>query len=81
MRNYEDIHSTFLKWLRNYANDLEKRGGHLLLEGVEPYVMKQLQRTGVIDVVGKKHVFKATPVLDKALQEAIMTGQELIVKD
>lgn len=78
VRDLDDMHSTGLTLLTGYVRDLRAGGNHLVLEGVRPGAMATMERTGVIDVVGRANVIPAHPALTQALDEAWTRAQTLI---
>jgi SulP family sulfate permease len=60
LRGYEDLGSTFLTVLERYAADLQEHHSKLMLAGMSPNAVDQLQKTGLIRKIGRQNVFKAT---------------------
>jgi SulP family sulfate permease len=71
MRGRTEIGSTFIGVLRRYAEMLRARNSKLLLVGVDAAVLNQLERTGLLAIIGEENVFLATPQLGEALNAAI----------
>ena len=71
LRYQESVSSTALKWLQGYATELQRSGNLLMLAGVEPHVMQELDKAGLMDHIGKENVFEARPVLEASLNEAL----------
>ena len=42
-----------------------------MLAGVEPHVMRELERAGLLDPIGRENVFAAHKVLESSLNEAL----------
>ena len=59
-----------LRILDRYARSLQEKGGKLMLVGVGEQVYPQLERTGVLDVIGQDNVFSAQPKLAASLFDA-----------
>ncbi len=70
LRGLEEIHSTFLKQLSLFAQRAQESGNRFMLEGVEPHVMTTLEKTGILDEIGRDNVFPAQPGLGAALDAA-----------
>jgi SulP family sulfate permease len=62
---------TALKWLQRYSKDLQQSGNLLMLAGVEPHVMQELKKAGLLDQIGKENVFTSGAVLQDSLHEAL----------
>lgn len=71
LRGKSEIGSTFMMVLQRYAEALHEHDGRLMLVGVDPAVRDQLDKTGVLAVLGKDNVFVATPQLGAALESAV----------
>ena len=80
MSGCDDIHSTFLKWMKRFAEEFHAQGNRFILEGVEPHVMKVLEESKLLDVIGKENVFPAQPALLMALNHALDVAQKWIKK-
>lgn len=71
MRGFEDAHSTYLKWMKQFAEELQSEGNTLMLEGVEPHLMKVLRRTGLLKTLGEENIFMARLGIWESLEEAL----------
>ncbi len=56
-RGYEKFGSTMIAVLDRYNQVLQDNGGKLMLSGISPGVMEQLERTGLLDKIGRENVF------------------------
>ena len=54
---------------------MQAGGNLLLLAGVQPVVKDELERTGLIDIVGRENVFEAQPGLGASLDAALAAAQ------
>jgi SulP family sulfate permease len=74
LRGRADLGSTFLDVIERYRERIEEEGGTLMLAGVGPALYEQLERTGHLDRIGSRNVFKATRIVtdstDAAIEEA-----------
>jgi sulfate permease, SulP family len=77
LRGHDDLGSTFLQALRRYQDKLLAAEGHLLLAGVEDRALVQLRDTGMLERIGADNVFRVTPMLGEALQEAVARAMQL----
>jgi SulP family sulfate permease len=71
LHSREEIGSTFIGVLRRYAEALQARDGRLYVTGVGPDLGKQLQRTGLNDLIGPDRIIPATPQLGSAANKAL----------
>jgi len=68
LRGMDEIGSTFLRVLKRYAANLNANQGKLVLVGVSEPVYQQLDKTGLLDLIGKENVYQATSIMgDSAL--------------
>ena len=79
-RRHECISSTALKWLKSYATDLQQSDNHLMLAGVEPHMMRELEKAGLLDRIGRENIFPAQPVLEASLYEALDAAEAWLEK-
>ena len=78
LRDRDEVGSTFLGVVRRYAERLRARDSQLSLAGVSDDVLDQLERTGVIDSIGRENVFPATPAFGESLGRAMDAGERWI---
>lgn len=71
LRGKSEIGSTFVTVLERYASALRAHDSRLMLVGVDPAVLAQLAKTGVLEVIGEENVFLATPEIGQALNRAV----------
>jgi sulfate permease, SulP family len=57
LRGYENFGSTMITVLDRYNQVLQSNGGKLMLAGISANVMLQLERTGLLDRIGRENVF------------------------
>lgn len=76
MRGFEDIGSTVLEVLRRYTQALQANGGKLILAGVAPRMRNQLQRTGMLNIIGEENIFLATDTIGEAGNAAVRAANE-----
>lgn len=57
-RGYDKFGSTLITVLDRYNQVIQANGGKLMLAGVSPGVMMQLERTGLLDKIGRENVFR-----------------------
>ena len=64
--------------LQKWADDLKRNGGRLIIAGVSPLTMRELQRGGIGDVVGADGIIPANAAVFGALNDALVQGREWI---
>ena len=74
-RGYDRFGSTMISVLDRYNQVLQANGGKIMLAGVSPGVMLQLERTGLLDSVGRENVFLAHQQWGYAAYEAYEAAQ------
>jgi SulP family sulfate permease len=75
LRYIETLPSTTLKWLARYSKELRENGNLLLVAGVVPHVFELLERTEVLNELGKENVFPAHRVVFESIEAAMDRGQ------
>jgi sulfate permease, SulP family len=75
-RGYDTFGSTMIAVLDRYNQTLKTNGGKLMLAGISPGVMLQLERTGLLDRIGRENVFLAHQQWGVAAYEAYEAAQE-----
>jgi sulfate permease, SulP family len=76
LRGYEDIGSTVSQVLRRYTEALKANDGRLILVGVASSLQDQLQRTGMVELIGEENIFPATDTIGEAGIQAIHTAKQ-----
>jgi SulP family sulfate permease len=74
LRDRDEVGSTFIRAVRRFAEELHAGGNILKLVGISQHVWDQLEKTGLIDMIGRENVYRAEPKyaasLEKALEDA-----------
>lgn len=70
MRGRDLAGATALAFAERYARKLRAGGNRLLLYGVEPRVMQELEGAGTLDVLGRENVFPVTAILGESVAQA-----------
>ncbi|MBK7180005.1 MAG: SulP family inorganic anion transporter [Chloroflexi bacterium] len=78
LRGQTDVGSTFLKVLTRYANQLHEQDSKLMLAGIEPYALIQIERTGILRTIGRENVFPASEGVGMALLQAVEAAETWI---
>ncbi len=69
-RGYDKFGSTMIAVLDRYNEVLQANGGKLMLAGISSGVLLQLERTGLLDKIGRENVFFAQPQWGAAATQA-----------
>jgi SulP family sulfate permease len=80
-RHQETVPSTALKWLKRYTKELHQSGNLLILAGVEPHAMQELDKAELLDQIGKENVFASGSVLQDSLNEALDAAEAWLKKE
>jgi SulP family sulfate permease len=70
LRTYEELGSTFLTVLDRYSSDLHQHDSLLMLAGVSPHVIRQLEKTGLDRKIGRENIYPATEQIGEATLNA-----------
>ena len=81
LRGYEDVGSTVIEVLRRYTQALQANGGKLILAGVAPALRDQLQRTGMLKMIGEENIFLATETIGEAGNTALRAASDWLAAD
>jgi len=75
LRDRDEAGSTFVHALERYTRDLQSQGNILMIEGVNQYVLDQLERTKLLDLIGEENIFLGQPKFGAALREALAAAE------
>ncbi len=78
LRGETELGSTFMEVLARYAQALRERESQLMLAGVDPAVLTQLERTGHLRTIGRSNVFLVDERVGQSLQEAVDAAEQWI---
>jgi SulP family sulfate permease len=71
LRGYDDIGATVIEVFRRYTQALQANAGKLILVGLSPALRGQLQRTGMLSLIGEENTFLATEAIGEAGNAAL----------
>ena len=71
LRPFEEVGSTVSEVFRRYTQALQANHGKLILAGVSPALRGQLQRTGMLELIGEENIFPATETIGEAGNAAL----------
>jgi sulfate permease, SulP family len=80
LRGYDDIGATVIGVLHRYTEALQGNGGKLILAGVSPALRDQLQRTGMLSLIGEENIFTATQTIGEAGNVALKAARDWLAK-
>ncbi len=69
-RGYDKLGSTMIAVLDRYNEALQANGGKLMLADISSGVLLQVERTGLLDKIGRENVFFAQPQWGAAASQA-----------
>lgn len=81
LRSSDDLGSTFLQVLDRYASDLQAQSSLLMLAGVRPGVVGQLEKTGLMQTIGRNNVFIEGEVIGQSVLAAWDTAEKWIAEN
>jgi SulP family sulfate permease len=74
LRDRDEVGSTFIQAVNRFTKELQVHDNKLILVGISTHVWDQLEKTGLLDLIGRENVYRAEPQyaasLDKALADA-----------
>ena len=74
LRDRDEVGSTFIRAVQRFANELLEGDNLLMLVGISQHVWDQLEKTDLLDLLGRENVYRAEPKfaasLDKAFADA-----------
>jgi SulP family sulfate permease len=80
LRGNENVGSTVNEVFRRYAEALQSYSGKLILAGVSPALQDQLQRTGLINILGPENIFPATDSIGEAGNLALKAATDWLAE-
>jgi len=80
LRGQGEIGSTFMAVLQRYTESLHAHDSRLMLIGVDQAARDQLNKTGVLKLIGQENVFLATPQLGEAMNQAVAAATTWLAK-
>lgn len=78
LRGHPEVGSTFLNVLQRYSAMLRANGGKLMLVAVDAPMYEQLARTGLLKAIGEQNVYRTTPRIGEALNDAMTAARKWI---
>jgi SulP family sulfate permease len=80
LRGYEDVGSTVSEVFRRYTQALQANRGKLILAGISPALRDQLQRIGIVDLIGEENLFLATETIGQSGNAALRAATDWLAK-
>ena len=75
LRGYDEFGATMIGVLGRYARTVQGNGGKVMLAGVSESLFAQLERTGLLQVIGRNNVFIAQAQWGTAANQALEAAQ------
>ena len=75
LRGYDEFGSTMIGVLDRYARTVQANGGRLMLAGVSPGVIGQMERTGLMKLIGRENVFPQQEQYGLAANQALEVAE------
>ena len=76
VRGHEDFGSTLIGVLNRYTRSVQANQGKVMVAGVSESVLKQMERTGLLDLIGREYVFLAQAQWGMAGSQAYQAAEE-----
>lgn len=70
MRGRKEVGSSFIKVMKKYSESLDSKNSKMMLVGISDSVYEQLERTGILNYMGKEDIFKENRILGESLNNA-----------
>jgi SulP family sulfate permease len=71
LRDRDEVGSTFIRALERYERILQVGGNDLMLESMNDHVLKRLEKTELLDPIGRKNRFLGQTQFGAALRKAL----------
>jgi SulP family sulfate permease len=75
LHRQEVLGSTFLQLLERYTHEIHKHEGRFMLCGMSQNILNQLERSGLLDLIGPENVFISDDTLLVSTRRAFSTGR------
>jgi SulP family sulfate permease len=75
LRGYDEFGATMIGVLSRYARTVQGNGGKVMLAGVSEGLFSQLERTGLLQLIGRDNVFMAQAQWGVAANQALEAAQ------
>jgi len=76
LRGYDVFGSTMIGVLDRYTRTIQDHGGKMILAGVSDGVLSQLERTGLLELIGKENIFKVQHEFGLAANQAYEAAEK-----
>ena len=76
LRDRDEVGSTFIRAIERYTRELQEQGNMLMIEGINQQVLEQLERTELLDLIGKQNIFLGKPIFGSALRDALAAAED-----
>lgn len=76
LRGYDEFGSTMIGVLDRYIRTVQDHGGKVILAGLSEGVLSQLERTGLLELIGTDNIFMAQTEFGIAANQAYESAQD-----
>jgi SulP family sulfate permease len=80
LRGRVSLGATFFQMVAGYASDVEAAGGRFYVSGVDPALIQQMERNGMVPLKASLGVFAAEPLLGASTAAAIADADEWLME-
>jgi SulP family sulfate permease len=80
LRDRDEVGSTFIRAMQRYTESLRAGGNLLMLGGLSVAVLEQLERTELLDLIGRENVLLAQPQFGASLKQALALAQRWLAR-
>jgi SulP family sulfate permease len=80
LRDRDEVGSTFVRTIERYAKSLQAGGNVLMLEGLSEKVLEQLERTDLLDLLGRDNVFLGQAQYAASLRQSLAAAKAWLAR-
>ncbi|MCK5253390.1 MAG: SulP family inorganic anion transporter, partial [Thermoplasmata archaeon] len=73
--------SNMVDLVESMHKEMTEGGNHLILANVEGPIMEQMERTGLLDLLGRENVFPAEEIVGASIWKALESANETLGRD
>ncbi len=73
--------SNMVEMIKSMHQEISERGNRFIIANVDDPIMQQLERTGLLDLLGRENVFPARDLVGASLIEALKAANTSFGKD
>jgi SulP family sulfate permease len=76
LRDRDEVGSTFIRAIQRFTKELQVHDNKLMLVGISTHVWDQLEKTGLLELIGRENVYRAEPKYAASLDEALADANQ-----